>query len=102
MFPSLSEKEVTVLRYSETVTQMGCEFHFQIRLPLPKMEESNSIPNHITGYIRECLVTHLWKPAGLCQMKQFGYRIFKIYRRNSVFGRCFPLRLSKVLGKKEI
>ena len=62
---------------------MGCDFHFQIRLFLPKMEELNFIPNYTTSYIKAWLATHLCKPAGLCQMKQSGYRIFKIYRGNS-------------------
>lgn len=82
MFPSLSgKKKVTILCYGETVTQMGCDFHFQIRLFLPKLEESNSISNYMAGYVRAWLVAHLCKPAGLCQMEQSQMQDFQDLQR---------------------
>lgn len=72
---------------------MGCDFHFQIRLFLQKVEESNFIPNYTTSYIKAWLSTHLCKPAGLCQMKQSGYRIFKIYRGNSSVWEVFSFEI---------
>lgn len=82
---------------------MDSDFHFQTRLFLPKLEESNSISNYMTGYIRAWLVTHLCKPANLVPDETILAVGFSRFTEvTQLFGRCFPLRLFKALEEEEI
>lgn len=74
---SFWKKKSAILCYRETVTQMDCDLHFQIRLFFQKMEVSNSISNYMSGCNRPWLVTHLCKHADLCQMKQAWIQDFQ-------------------------